>query len=149
EAFLGDAQARDNVTDAELALDRDGRFLGLRVHTIAAVGAYPQANSNVFVANLGTLAGIYRTPACFAEVTAVYTHTNPVRPYRGNGRPEAAFVIERLVDEAAAQTGIDPVELRRRNLIPSEAMPFKTGLTFTYDCGELENVLDEGLRQAA
>ncbi|HEX3537713.1 MAG TPA: xanthine dehydrogenase family protein molybdopterin-binding subunit, partial [Stellaceae bacterium] len=148
EAFLGDAQARDHVTEAELALDRDGRFLGLRVHTIAAVGAYPQANSNVFVANLGTLAGVYRTPACFTEVTAVYTNTNPVRPYRGNGRPEFAYVIERLVDEAAAELGIDRIELRRRNTIPPEAMPFKTGLTFTYDCGEFDRNLDLALRAA-
>jgi carbon-monoxide dehydrogenase large subunit len=148
EAFLGDAQARDNVTDAELALDGNGHFLGLRVHTIAAVGAYPQANSNVFVANLGTLAGVYRTPACFAEVTAVYTNTNPVRPYRGNGRPEAAFVIERIVDEAAAKLGIEPIELRRRNMIPPEAMPFKTGLTFTYDSGEFARNLDLALAAA-
>jgi carbon-monoxide dehydrogenase large subunit len=81
-------------------------------------------------------------------VTAVYTHTNPVRPYRGNGRPEAAYVIERLVDLAADQTGIDPVELRRRNMIPTDAMPFKTGLTFTYDCGDFEKVLDEGIHRA-
>ena len=92
EAFLGDAQARDNITEAELALDADGHFLGLRVRTIAAVGAYPQAGSNAFVANLGTLAGVYRTPAVFADVTAVYTNTNPMRAYRGNGRPEAAYV---------------------------------------------------------
>jgi len=148
EAFLADAQARDNVTDAELALDRDGQFLGLRVDTFAAVGAYAQANSNAFVANLGTLAGVYRTPACFAEVTAVYTNTNPMRPYRGNGRPEAAFVIERLVDEAAAELGIDRIELRRRNTIPPEAMPFKTGLTFTYDSGEFARNLDLALEMA-
>jgi carbon-monoxide dehydrogenase large subunit len=145
EAFLGDAQARDNVTEAELALDADGRFLGLRVRTIAAVGAYPQAGSNAFVANLGTLAGVYRTPAVFADVTAVYTNTNPMRAYRGNGRPEAAYVIERMVDLAADELGIDPVELRRRNLIPPEAMPFKSGLTFTYDCGEFEKSLDMAL----
>ncbi|HUC72638.1 MAG TPA: xanthine dehydrogenase family protein molybdopterin-binding subunit [Stellaceae bacterium] len=148
EAFLGDAQARDNVTEAELALDRDGHFLGLRVKTIAAVGAYPQAGSNAFVANLGTLAGVYRTPAVHADVTAVYTHTNPMRAYRGNGRPEAGYVIERMVDEAAAELGIDPVELRRRNTIPPEAMPFKSGLTFTYDCGEFEKTLDMALRLA-
>src|SRR6202008_4652714 len=141
-------QARDNVTHAELALDRDGIFLGLRVHTIASIGAYLQTGMPAFTGNIGTLAGVYRTPAIHADVTAVYTHTNPVRPYRGNGRPEAAYVIERLVDLAAAQTGIDPIELRRRNLIPPEAMPFKTGLTFTYDCGEFEKVLDEGLRRA-
>ncbi|HTV44468.1 MAG TPA: xanthine dehydrogenase family protein molybdopterin-binding subunit [Stellaceae bacterium] len=148
EAFTGDAQARDNVTDAALALDRDGRFLGLKVETIAAVGAYPQAGSNAFVANLGTLAGVYRTPAVRAEVTAVYTNTNPVRAYRGNGRPEAAYVIERIVDEAAAELGIDRLELRRRNMIPPEAMPFKSGLTFTYDCGEFEKNLDLALQLA-
>ena len=148
EAFLSDAEARDNVTDAELALDKDGIFIGMRVKTIANMGAHLQSGTPNFLNNLGTLAGVYRTPAIHADVTAVYTHTNPVRPYRGNGRPEAAYVIERLVDLAAAQTGIDAVELRRRNLIPPEAMPFKTGLTFTYDCGEFEKVLDEGLRRA-
>jgi carbon-monoxide dehydrogenase large subunit len=145
EAFLGDAQARDNITDAELALDADGHFLGLRVKTIAAVGAYPQAGSNAFVANLGTLAGVYCTPAVYADVTAVYTNTNPMRAYRGNGRPEAAYVIERMVDLAADELGIDPIELRRRNMIPPEAMPFKSGLTFTYDCGEFEKSLDMAL----
>ena len=148
EAFLSDAQARDNVTEAELALDAEGKFLGLRVRTIANLGAYMQASSQVFVGNLGTLAGVYRTPSVHADVTAVFTHTNPVRPYRGNGRPEAAFVIERMVDCAAAELGIDPVELRRRNLIPPEAMPFKSGLTFTYDCGEFAKTLDMALKLA-
>ena len=101
---------------------------------------------NAFVANLGTLAGVYRTPAMHVDVTAVFTHTNPMRPYRGNGRPEAGYVIERMVDEAADELGIDPVELRRRNMIPPEAMPFKSGLTFTYDCGEFEKNLDMALR---
>ena len=148
EAFLSDAQARDNVTEAELALDRDGRFLGLRVKAIANLGAYLQANSQVFVGNLGTLAGVYRTPAIHADVTAVFTHTNPVRPYRGNGRPEAAYVIERMVDAAADELGIDAIELRRRNMIPPEAMPFKSGLTFTYDCGEFAKNLDLALKLA-
>ena len=101
EAFLSDAEARDNVTDAELALDKDGTFLGMRVKTIANMGAHLQSGTPNFLNNLGTLAGVYRTPAIHADVTAVYTHTNPVRPYRGNGRPEAAYVIERLVDLAA------------------------------------------------
>src|SRR3954451_17685573 len=148
ESFLGDAQARDNVTEAELALDANGHFLGLRVKTTAAVGAYPQAGSNAFVANLGSLAGVYRTPAVFADVTAVYTNTNPMRAYRGNGRPEAAYVIERMVDLAAVELGIDPIELRRRNMIPPEAMPFKSGLTFTYDCGEFEKGLELALNLA-
>src|SRR5437588_12524173 len=98
-----------------------------------------------FTGNIGTLAGVYRTPAVHADVTAVYTHTNPVRPYRGNGRPEAAYVIERLVDLAADETDIDPVELRRRNLLPPEAMPFKAGLTFTFECGEFQKHLAGGM----
>jgi carbon-monoxide dehydrogenase large subunit len=148
EAFLSDAQARDHVTEAELALDKDGHFLGFRVKVTAAVGAYAQANSNVFVMNLGTLAGVYRTPAIFAEVTGVFTHTNPMRPYRGNGRPEFAYVIERMVDEAAAEFGISGIELRRRNMIPPEAMPFQSGLTFKYDCGEFAKNLDLALKLA-
>src|SRR5438128_709409 len=148
ESFLCDAQARDNVTQAELALDRNGIFLGLRVHTIASIGAYLQTGMPAFTGNIGTLAGVYRTPAIHADVTAVFTHTNPVRPYRGNGRPEAAYVIERLVDLAADELGVDPAELRRRNYIPPEAMPFQTGLTFTYDSGEFEKNMDLALELA-
>ena len=85
------------------------------------------------VSNLGTLAGVYTTPAIHVDVTAVFTNTNWMRPYRGNGRPEAAYVIERIVDIAADRLGIDPVELRRRNIIPPGAMPYKTALSFTYD----------------
>jgi aerobic carbon-monoxide dehydrogenase large subunit len=145
EAFLGDAQARDNVTTAELALDKNGIFLGFRVKTIANLGAYLQTGGNVFVGNLGTLAGVYRTRAMHVDVTAVFTNTNPMRPFRGNGRPEAAYVIERTIDLAAAELGIDPVELRRRNLVPPSAMPYKTALTFTYDCGEFERSMDMAL----
>jgi carbon-monoxide dehydrogenase large subunit len=148
EAFLGDAQARDNVTDAEMALDRDGNFLAVRVKTVANVGAYLQVGSQSFIANIGTLAGVYRTPALHADITAVFTHTNPVRPYRGNGRPEAAYVIERLVDLAADQLGFDPVELRRRNTIPADALPFRTGLTFTYDSGAFEETMNLALKLA-
>jgi aerobic carbon-monoxide dehydrogenase large subunit len=148
EAFLSDAQARDNVTDAELALAADGTFLALRVKTIANVGAYLQTAMPAFVGNLGSLAGVYRTPAIHADVTAVFTNTNPMRPYRGNGRPEAAYVIERMVDLAADLTGIDPAELRRRNAIPPDAMPFRTGLSFTYDSGEFAKNLELVLRLA-
>ncbi|MEA2905331.1 MAG: aerobic carbon-monoxide dehydrogenase large subunit [Alphaproteobacteria bacterium] len=148
EAFLSDGQARDNVTDAELALDQDGNFLGLRVNIIANVGAFLQVGGQSFVGNLGTLAGVYKTPALHVDVTAVLTNTNPVRPYRGNGRPEAAYVIERMVDLAADQLGIDPAELRRKNSIPPEAMPYKTGLTFTYDSGEFAKNMDEALHMA-
>jgi carbon-monoxide dehydrogenase large subunit len=148
EAFLSDAQARDNVTEAELALDKDGNFLALRVTTLAAIGAYLQHNMPAFVLNAGTLAGTYRTPAIYADISAVFTHTNSVRPYRGNGRPEAGYVIERMVDLAAAELAIDPAELRRRNYISPSAMPFKTGLTFTYDCGEFEKNMDLALALA-
>ena len=148
ESFLCDSQARDNVTEAELALDRDGNFVGMRVRTTAAIGAYLQTGMQAFTGNIGTLAGVYRTPAIHADVTAVFTHTNPVRPYRGNGRPEAAYVIERMVDLAADQLGIDPAELRRRNTIPASAMPFKTSVTFTYDCGEFEKNMDLALQAA-
>ena len=101
-----------------------------------------------FTGNLGTLAGVYRTPASHVDVTAVFTHTQPVRPYRGNGRPEAGYIIERMVDLAADQLGIDPAELRRRNTIPSSAMPYKTSVTFTYDCGEFEKNMDMALDAA-
>jgi carbon-monoxide dehydrogenase large subunit len=148
EAFLSDAQARDNVTDAELALDKDGTFLGLRVKTVAAIGAYLQNNMPAFFLNAGTLAGTYRTPAVYVDVSGVFTNTNPVRPYRGNGRPEAAFVIERMVDLAAAELKIDPTELRRRNYISPDQMPFKTGLTFVYDCGEFEKSMNLALEMA-
>ena len=148
EAFLSDAQARDNVTEAELALDSDGNFLGLRVKTIAAIGAYLQNNMPAFFLNAGTLAGTYRTPAIYVDITAVFTNTNPVRPYRGNGRPEAAFVIERMIDLAANELSLDPAELRRRNYISPDQMPFKTGLTFTYDSGEFEKNMDMALELA-
>ena len=148
EAFVSDAQARDNVTEAELALDGDGHFLALRVKTIAAIGAYLQQAMPAFMFNAGTLAGIYRTPAIHVDITGVFTNTNPVRPYRGNGRPEAAYVIERMVELAAHELGIDPAELRRRNYIPPAAMPFKTGLTFTYDSGEFEKNMDLALALA-
>ena len=148
EAFLSDAQARDNVTDAELALDRDGMFLGLRVFSTVNAGAYLQTGFQAYTGNLGTLAGVYRTPAMYVESTAVFTHTHPCRPYRGNGRPEAAYVIERMVDLAAAELKMDPAEIRRKNYIAPEAMPFKTSLTFTYDSGEFEKSMDMALKLA-
>jgi aerobic carbon-monoxide dehydrogenase large subunit len=148
ESFLCDAQARDNVTEAELALAKDGTFLAMRAKVVASIGAYLQTGMPAFTGNIGTLAGVYRIPAMHADVTAVFTHTNPVRPYRGNGRPEAAYVIERLVDLAADELGIDAAELRRKNYIPPDAMPFKTALTFTYDSGEFEKSMDMALELA-
>ena len=147
ESFLADANGRDNVSEASLALARDGTFLGMKVKNTVAIGAYLQTGGDSSsTGNLGTLAGVYRTPAIHVDVTTVFTNTNPMRPYRGNGRPEAAYVIERLIDIAAAELGFDRVELRRKNIIPPEAMPFKTGLTFTYDCGEFERNMDLALQ---
>ncbi|HZL29467.1 MAG TPA: xanthine dehydrogenase family protein molybdopterin-binding subunit [Pseudolabrys sp.] len=148
ESFTSDAQARDNVTEAELALDKDGVFLGMRVKTVAAIGAYLQSAMPAFFLNAGTLAGCYRTPAMHVDITAVFSNTNPVRPYRGNGRPEAAYIIERMVDVAADELGLDPAELRRKNYISPSQMPFKTGLTFTYDSGEFEKNMDLALQMA-
>jgi carbon-monoxide dehydrogenase large subunit len=148
ESFLCDAQGRDNVTEAELALDKDGNFLGFRARVTAAIGAYLQTGMPAFTGNLGTLAGVYRTPVSHIEATAVFTHTQPVRPYRGNGRPESGYVIERMVDLAADELGLDPAELRRRNTIPPSALPFKTSITFTYDCGEFEKNMDLALAAA-
>ncbi len=149
ESFLSDYHARDNVSTVELALAKDGTFLALRVRTVANLGAYlgfntPHSPTN----NLGGLAGVYRTPAIHAEVTGVYTNTQPTAPYRGAGRPEATFAIERVIDIAAEEMGLDRIELRRRNLIPSEAMPFRTGLVFTYDSGAFEANMDMALKEA-
>ena len=149
EGLMSDYHGRDNVTDAALALDKDGRFLGLQVVTAANLGAYLSTNGvGPPINNLGTLAGTYTTPAIHVAVSGVFSHTQPTAPYRGAGRPEAAYVIERLIDEAAREMSIDPVDLRRRNTIAPEAMPFKTGLTFTYDCGLFEKNLDDTLAMA-
>lgn len=149
ESFQSDCQGRDNATTAELALDRNGRFLAMRVRNVVNVGAYLiQAGSGPAVNNIGTLAGVYMTPAIHVDIATVYSHTTPTRPYRGAGRPEAAYVMERLVELAAAELGTDSVSLRRRNAIPPDAMPFRTGLVFEYDCGEFEKNMDMALELA-
>jgi len=143
ESLVSDTQGRDNVTDAELALDKDGKILALRVNTVGSVGGYTSAlAAGPLTNNLGTLAGVYTMPAAYVRVTGVFTNTTVTNPYRGAGRPEAAYIIERLVDLAARKMKLDPVELRRRNMIPPSAMPYKTALTFTYDSGEFEKVMD-------
>lgn len=149
EGFVADDHARDNVSDVELALDKNGKFLALRVRTAAALGAYVSLNGfGPPTNNLGGLAGVYTFQAIHVAVSGVFTNTTPLSPYRGAGRPEASYIVERMIDIAAAELGMDPVELRRRNLIPPEAMPYKTALTFTYDCGEFERLLDKTLAKA-
>lgn len=142
EAFLSDDQARDVRFKAALALDGEGRFLALQVRYDINVGAYVSGRSQGPITNIGSVAGVYRTPKIAAEVYGVLTNTLPTAPYRGAGRPDATFVIERIIDVAARELGIDPIELRRRNLIPADAMPFKTGLLFVYDCGEFAANMD-------
>ena len=138
EAVQADEHGRDNVTDAELAFDADGKVIGLRVKTIANIGAYLSAIRNLLAAfsNVGTLIGVYDIPAAHVAVRTVHSNTNPTAPYRGAGRPEATYVIERMFDEAARELGIDPTELRARNMIVPDAMPVKNALGLTYDCGE-------------
>jgi carbon-monoxide dehydrogenase large subunit len=150
EAIPADEHARDNVTDAELALDRDGRFLALRVRTLANVGAYVSSDRNLLAtfSNVPTLVGVYTIPVAHVAVTSVLTNTNSTAPYRGAGRPEATYVIERLIDDAARELGIDAVELRRRNLIPASAMPYRTPLGVTYDCGDFEKNLEDAVKLA-
>ena len=138
EAFLSDAHGRDHVTEAELALDKDGKFLAMRVDTTANVGAYLSTFAScvptILYATL--LAGQYATPKIYCHVTAVFTNTAPVDAYRGAGRPEATYVVERLVETAAHETGLDPAEIRRRNFITE--FPYATPVGLTYDTGNYE-----------
>ena len=149
ECFVCEHQARDNAWDAALALDAEGGFLALRVASSHTIGAYLGLYGPVpAFFNIGGLAGPYRTPAIAASVRALFTHTPPISPYRGAGRPEASFVIETLIDLAAARLGVDRVKLRRRNMIAPEALPFRTGLTFIYDCGRFAETMDKALATA-
>ncbi|MBN8921033.1 MAG: xanthine dehydrogenase family protein, partial [Rhizobiales bacterium] len=149
EGFASDFHARDTASTATLALDDDGNFLALRVDTIANIGAYISLNGlNSSTNNLGGLSGLYRTPAIFTRVTGVFSNSQPTAPYRGAGRPEATFAIERAIDVAARRLGRDPVALRRRNLIAPDEMPFNTGFLFTYDSGEFERNMDDALALA-
>jgi carbon-monoxide dehydrogenase large subunit len=150
ESFLADAHGRDHLTRAELALDGEGRFLGLRVKTMANLGAYLSTfASSVPTYLYGTLlAGQYKTPAIYVEVEGVFTNTAPVDAYRGAGRPEATYVVERIVETAARELGMDPVELRRRNLIQPADFPYETPVAMVYDIGDYEASLNQGLELA-
>ena len=147
EAFLTDAHGRDHVTKAALALDAQGNFIGLRVNTIANMGAYLSTFATAVPTYLYAtlLAGQYTTPAIYCDVQAVFTTTNVVDAYRGAGRPEAAFVLERLVEKAARETGVDPVDLRRRNQISPDAFPYQTPVIQNYDIGDYGASLSEAL----
>jgi aerobic carbon-monoxide dehydrogenase large subunit len=147
EAFVTDTQARDTVTEAELALDEKGKFLALRVRHLCNQGAYVSTagvgiNTNNFAR---CLPGMYRIPKVDASVACYFSNTIPIGPYRGAGRPEANYALERVVEEAARITGIDPVRLRKKNLIPLSAMPFKTPIN-TYDSGDFPPIVEKALR---
>ena len=143
EGFLTDEQAREMRIAASLGLDADGKFTALKLRWDVNLGAYVSGRSGWGVGNIGGIAGVYQIPFIAAQVCGVLTHTVPTAAYRGAGRPEATYAIERLIDVAARELGISPYELRRRNLIPPTAMPYKTALTFTYDCGEFEGNMQE------
>ena len=140
EHFLGDAQGRDNITTAKLGLDDKGRFLALDIDLIADMGAYLSAYAPYIpFLGAGMSPGVYDIAHCHARVRAAYTHTIPVDAYRGAGRPEAAYVIERLVDAAARELGVAPDVLRRRNFIRPKAMPYTTAVGKVYDTGDFAN----------
>ena len=149
EGFVTDEHGRDNISTVELGLDADGTFLALRVAINLNVGAYlTQRSAGPGTNNIGGVAGVYTTPAIHHQTTGVFSNTTPTGPYRGAGRPEATFAIERVIDVAARELKMDPIALRRKNLIPPSAMPFKTGLVFTYDSGDFARGMEMALSLA-
>lgn len=148
ESFLADEHGRDVLLHTELGLDPDGRFTALRVRYEVNVGAYMSRRSVFPISNIGGISGVYTTPLTCAEVLGILTNTQTTTAYRGAGRPDATYAIERSIDIAAAEMGIDPAALRRRNLIPASAMPYRTSFVFEYDSGEFERNLDQALELA-
>ena len=150
EAFLSDSHGRDHVTRLEAGFDEEFRFAGVRVSTIANLGSSlsPFAPFVATSAGVPMLTGCYRIPAAHVRVQGVFTNTAPVDAYRGAGRPEAIYAIERLIDVAARRLGVSPVEIRRRNLIGAAEMPFRTVLGSNYDSGEFSRVLDRALESS-
>ena len=150
EAFISDAHGRDHVTSVKLALDKDGKFLALKVDTLANMGAY----LSTFASSVPTylyatlLAGTYTTPAIHCNVKSIFTNTVPVDAYRGAGRPEATYLIERIVDKAAREMGLNQVEIRRKNFIPEDAFPYQTPVALQYDSGNYNATLDSALKKA-
>jgi len=150
ESFMSDAHGRDHVSTAEMALDNEGKFLGLRITTLANMGAYLSTFAPCVPTYLYAtlLAGVYTTPVIYCNVKAVFTNTVPVDAYRGAGRPEAAFLLERLVDVIAHDSGFDRVELRRKNFIPADAFPYQTPVALQYDSGDYQTTLKVALANA-
>ena len=149
EHFLVDDHGRDSRPTADLALSADGDFLAIRVRSIAALGAYCSFFGPLpTFGNMGAIVGVYKTGAASVDVTAVFTNTCPIGPYRGAGRPESIYICEMLVEKAARDLDFDRVELRRRNMIAPDEMPYQTGLQYKYDCGQFEVNMDKALAAA-
>lgn len=147
EAFLSDFNGRDQIADAELALKRDGTVLGMRVTVHHNLGCQlGPSTAHPPLVGCRMLSGVYAFPAMHVAINGVFTHSRTLTTYRGAGRPEATLIVERMLDLAALDLDIDPVEIRRRNLIRPEQMPYTTAIRETYDCGEFEAILDEGLK---
>ena len=144
EAFLSDYQGRDLVSHCELALDAEGSFLALRADNLSNLGAYA-ASTIPLRKGLGIMTGLYEIPAAHVRGRATMSNTPPTAPYRSAGRPEAMYIIERIVDLAASQTGFDRIGLRRRNLIGVDELPYRNAVGVTYDNGEYERVMDAAL----
>ncbi len=150
ESFVSDAHGRDHVTTAELALDSSGKFLGLREKTYANMGGYLSTLAPLIPTYLHStlMAGVYTTPLIYSNIIAVFTNTVPVDAYRGAGRPEATYILERLVDRAAREMGIDQVEIRRKNFIQPDQFPYQTPVALEYDSGDYEATLASALKGA-
>jgi carbon-monoxide dehydrogenase large subunit len=146
ESLSGDAHGRDQVAWGEMALDEHGKILAIRSRALQGFGAYVAGAAIApLLFSVQLVPGPYVVPALFVSTRAVFTHTSPTAPYRGAGRPEATYLTERLLDRAAAQLGIDPVEIRRRNFVPPSAMPYAIPTGLTYDSGEFAETIDRGL----
>ena len=150
EAMMADEHGRDNVGELELALDKDNKFIALKLEMLANIGAYVGSDRNLLspFGMIGTVLGVYRIPTAYINVVGVLSNTNPTAPYRGAGRPEAIYLIERLIDDAARELGVDRVELRRKNMLPASALPYQSPVGPYYDCGEFEKNMDMALELA-
>ena len=150
EAVMADEHGRDNIGEIELALDKDNKFVALRLNMLANIGAYVGSDRNLLspFGMIGTVLGVYLIPKAYINVVGVLSNTNPTAPYRGAGRPEAIYLIERLIDDAARELGVDRVELRRKNMLAESALPYQSPVGPFYDCGAFEKNLDMALAMA-
>ena len=149
ESFVTDSHARDVISDCEMSFDADGKVTGLRVHADYNIGAYVAPGGSISPMWFTLLlSGVYRIPAVEVVTRCHFTNTISTAPYRGAGRPESAFILERLMDMASNQLNIDPIEIRRKNLITSDEMPYQTALMFSYDSGEFIEIMDEAVKEA-